>query len=270
MKVLAIIQARMGSTRLPGKVLKPILGHPMLWHIVQRLRWVHELADVVVATSENPGDEPIRHFCREQGISLFAGSENDVLDRFYQAAVQYNGDPLLRITGDCPFVDPEIIGQLIELYKTGNYDHIGVATGAGAVFLDGGRFPDGLDAECFSLSALESAWREATDPADREHVTPYIWRNTIRFRNGHLRAKEDYYSCLRWTVDYEADFEIVKQIYEALYKNDEPFLMMDILRYLSEHLELSGLNESFIGQEGYEKLWESQNKLNKLKLEDGK
>ena len=254
MHPVAIIQARMGSTRLPGKVLKPILGRPMLWHIVQRLRWVPGVVEVVVATSDQPSDEPIRRFCHEHDIAVFAGSENDVLDRFHQAAVQYAGDPLIRISGDCPFVDSEVAGRLLELYKTGDYDHVGVATGAGAIFLDGGRFPDGLDAECFSFATLERAWREATEPSDREHVTPYIWRVPGRFRLGVLESEKDY-SHLRWTVDNQTDFQLVSQVYEALYRGDKPFLMADILRYLASHPELAAINESFVGQEGYLEVW---------------
>jgi len=259
MRPVAIIQARMGSTRLPGKVLKPILGRPMLWYIVQRIRYVPDVVEVVVATSEQPGDEPIRDFCREYGIASFAGSESDVLDRFYQAAIQYRGDPLFRITGDCPFVDPEVVARLLELYKTGCYDHVGVATGAGAIFLDGGRFPDGLDAECFSFATLERAWREATAPSDREHVTPYNWRVPGRFRVGTLKAEKDY-SKLRWTVDNEADFQLVSRIYEALYQEDKPFLMADILNYLVQHPELVKMNQDFIGKEGYREIWEPEKK----------
>lgn len=251
---LAIIQARMGSTRLPGKVLKPILGRPMLWHIVQRLRFVPGLSEVVVATSDQPDDEPIRCFCQGNGIALFAGSKNDVLDRFYQAALKYAGDPIIRITGDCPFVDPQVVGRVLELYATSHYDHVGAATGAGAAFLDGGRFPDGLDAECFSFVALERTWREATELNDREHVTPYIWRVPGRFQVSVLKAAKDY-SHLRWTVDTDADFQLVCQVYEALYREGKPFLMNDILRYLASHPGLAAINESFIGEEGYLELW---------------
>lgn len=254
-RTVAIIQARMGSTRLPGKVLKPILGQPMLWHIVQRVRWVPDLAEVVVATSDGPRDEPIRRFCRERGIALSAGSENDVLDRFYQAAIQYNGDPIIRITGDCPFVDPEVIGRLLELYQTGQYDHVGVGAGAGAALSGNKHFPTGLDAECFSFSMLARAWREATEPSDREHVTPYNWRVPGRFRVGTLWSERDY-SHLRWTVDYEADLRLVRQVYEALYREGAPFLMDDVLRYFASHPELAEINRAFIGQEGYLELWE--------------
>ena len=261
MRPVAVIQARMGSTRLPGKVLRPILGKPMLWHIVRRLKCAQGLLDAVVATSDQPGDEPIRGFCRENAIPCFAGSERDVLDRFYRAAKRFGGDPLIRITGDCPFVDPVLVGKLLERYRGGGYDHVAVATGAGALFLKGGRYPDGLDAECFSFSSLERAWREATEESDREHVTPYIWRNKSLFRCGHLTSERDY-SDLRWTVDNEEDFGPVERIYEALYSEERPFSMNDILAYLSGHPELSSANRGFIGKEGYRELWKLERDAN--------
>lgn len=254
MNPVAIIQARMGSTRLPGKVLRPIMGKPMLWHIVNRLRYVQELHDVVVATSDAPADHTIIRFCKDNNITYFAGSENDVLDRFYQATLIHKGDPLLRITGDCPFVDPGLIVKLLQLFGAGQYDYVGIATGAGAIYLDGGCFPDGLDAEFFSFAALEKAWHDATKQSDREHVTPYIWRNPEIFRIGLLKADKDY-SNLRWTVDNEEDFKLVSLVYNALYRDDRLFLMTDILRYFNEHPELVKINEHFIGKEQYDKIW---------------
>ena len=253
-RAVAIIQARMSSARLPGKVLKPILGRSMLWHIVQRVAGTPGVEEVVVATSERPADDPIQEFCEESGCPLFRGSEHDVLDRFYQTAARFNADPVIRITADCPFVDPEVVGHLLRLYRTGRYDHVGVATGAGALFLEGGRFPDGLDAECFSFPALEWAWKKATDPSDREHVTPPIWQDPGRFQLGALLSKKDY-SHLRWTVDHPTDFHLVSKIYEALYQEDKLFLMKDILRYLQEHPDLAASNQSSIGKEGYQQVW---------------
>ena len=153
-RVMAIVQARMGSTRLPGKVMRPILGRPMLWHVVQRVRQTSGVDKLVVATSNQPSDEPIRRFCRENQIACTAGSEQDVLDRFYQSACQHKGAPLLRVTADCPFVDPRLIERLLELFRSATYDHVGVATGAGVLHSEHGRFPDGLDTECFSFEAL--------------------------------------------------------------------------------------------------------------------
>lgn len=255
MNAIAIIQARMGSTRLPGKVLLEILGTPMLGHIVERVSLAPGVAGVVVATSDQPADAPIRAFCRERSIVFFAGSEQDVLDRFYRAAADNSADPVIRITGDCPFADPGVIGRLLALYGSGGYDHVGVATGAGAIFLEGGRFPDGLDAECFSFAALKRAWREATLPADREHVTPYIWRNKDLFRCGNLLADGDF-SSMRWTVDNSADFEFATGVYAGLYRPGKPFCMTEVLDYVLAHPELAELNRSFIGQEGYRKLWQ--------------
>jgi spore coat polysaccharide biosynthesis protein SpsF len=251
---VAIVQARMGSSRLPGKVLKPILGRPMLSYIVERLRAVPGVTTVVVATSDRPGDEPVRAFCLAESIGCFAGSETDVLDRFYRAAVREDGDPLLRITGDCPLVDPDLIARLLAMYETARYDHVAVAAGAGAMLLNGGRFPDGLDAECFGFAALERAWTEATLASDREHVTPYIWRNKALFRCGHLLSDVDH-STLRWTVDNEEDFTLVSAIYAALYRPGRPFGMTDVLRLLSSNPALAAANRAFIGREGYEQLW---------------
>jgi spore coat polysaccharide biosynthesis protein SpsF len=178
----------------------------------------------------------------------------DVLDRFYRAAKERAADPIIRITGDCPLVDPQVISKLLVLFSGGQYDHVGVATGAGAIFLAGGHYPDGLDCECFTLAALESAWKEATLTSDREHVTPYIWRNTERFRVGSLRAAEDYGEH-RWVVDNEADFTLVQRIYESLYPVNEFFLMQDVLELLTQQPGLVDLNRSSIGSEGYEELW---------------
>jgi spore coat polysaccharide biosynthesis protein SpsF len=243
MKTLAIIQARMGSSRLPGKVLRPILGKPMLWHIVNRLRLSHSISDVVVAVPNDAPNEVLRKFCDEYGIKCYAGSENDVLDRYYQAAKQFGGDPIIRITADCPLADPKLIDNLIELYKSGNYDHVGVAAGAGAERLPSGRFPDGLDAECFSFSALERAWREGKDPRDREHVTRYIWNNKEIFRCGDLKSKQDYPG-IRLTVDHIDDFRLVSKIYESLYQAYKPFLLDEVIDFLDSNPDLLELNRS--------------------------
>ncbi len=253
-RVMAIVQARMGSTRLPGKVMRPILGRPMLWHVVQRVRQTSGVDKLVVATSNQPSDEPIRRFCRENQIACTAGSEQDVLDRFYQSACQHKGDPLLRVTADCPFVDPRLIERLLELFRSATYDHVGVATGAGVLHSEHGRFPDGLDTECFSFEALRRAWSKATRSSDREHVTPYMWRVPGRFRNGALFPCRNYCQH-RWTVDTESDFDLVCRVYEVLYREEQAFSMDEILNYLSEHPELALLNHDLIGAEQYQTVW---------------
>lgn len=254
MAPVAIVQARMGSTRLPGKVMKPLVGRPMLWHIVERLRVAPGVERVGVATSDHPHDEPIRAFCREQGIPVFAGDEQDVLDRFLRAAEAFDADPILRVTADCPFVDPELVGRVVALYRSGSYDHVGVATGAVAFRHDGPRFPDGLDVECFDRGALQRAHREATERSDREHVTPYLYRADGRFRNAMVHAEVDH-GHLRWTVDHPADFEVVSCVYDALWKPDRVFVMNDILAFFESHPQLRAINEQFVGKEGYQRIW---------------
>lgn len=241
MKTLVIIQARLGSSRFPGKVLQTIVGKPMLWHIVDRLGHVRAVEQIVVAVPSGPKDEPLRQFCKEQRILCCAGSEQDVLDRFYQVAKAYGGDPVVRITADCPLVDPALIQELIELYQSGKYDHVGVATGAGAERLQEGRFPDGLDGECFSFAALDRTWRQATDPRDREHVTRYMWSNRELFRCGHLTSKQPYPKA-RLTVDHLEDFRLVTKIYESLYSAERPFLLGEVMEFLNKNSHLFEIN----------------------------
>ncbi|MFB3901880.1 MAG: cytidylyltransferase domain-containing protein [Acidobacteriota bacterium] len=255
MPSVAMVQARMGSTRLKGKVMAEILGKPMIWHIVTRLRQVPEVGLVVVATSTHVANQPLADYCRRETIPVFRGSEDDVLDRFYQAARIFDADPIIRVTGDCPFVDGPLISELIRFYGEGNWEHLGVATGAGAVFLDSGRYPDGLDAECFSFNALRRAWEEAIEPSDREHVTPYIWRVPGRFRTAALTAPADY-SRYRWTVDNGADLDLAREIYRELYAKNPAFSMHDILKLIERRPELAALNAQFIGREGYDRVWE--------------
>ena len=254
MPTVAIIQARMGSTRLPGKVLKPLAGHPMLWHIVQRIKAAPGVDKVLIATSIRPENEVLRDFCAQEKFSCFSGSEDDVLDRFQKAASSANATTLLRLTADCPLADPDLIGRLVAAYKNGSYDHMSVATGAGSIHETQPRFPDGLDAEIFSFAALDRAWNEAKELHDREHVTPYIWRNGNLFKLGKLFAETDL-SKMRLTVDRPDDFEVITQIYAALYRPDRHFILKDVLAFIAANPKLKALNESGIGHEGYEKLW---------------
>lgn len=256
MKVVAIIQARMGSTRLPGKVLKPILGKPMLWYIVQRLRSVSRIDEVVVATSEKEENDAIRIFCTKNNIICFSGDEADVLDRFYKAAKEQHADVLLRITADCPLVDPALVHNVLEEFFTKGYDYMGVATGAGAATkeFDGFRFPDGLDTEVFTFTCLQTAWKEAKSQPEREHVTLFIWKRPEQFTLGSYKSTVDY-SRMRWTVDTQEDFEFVHTIYRELYPTKPSFGMEDVLRFLNNHPSLLRKNEHFIGKEGYEQFW---------------
>lgn len=256
MRLVAVIQARMGSSRLPGKVLMPLLGEPLLYRIVERLRTVAAISEIVVATSDRAEDIQIVNLCRDRGISFFSGSELDVLDRFYQAAKAFRADWVVRITGDCPLIDPSVLSQLIDFSKNKQLDYAAVATGAGALHLKGGRFPDGMDAECFTFKTLEKAAREATLPGDREHVTPYIWRNTDLFASSLMTSVVDY-SNLRLTVDNKQDFDLIQQLYQNLYERSPVFGLDAVVDYLKKNHELLDMNKQFMGHEGYEKLWKS-------------
>ena len=256
-KLVAIIQARMGSTRLPGKVLKPIVGKPVLWHIVNRLRSVIKINEVVVATSDRAKDDQIEKFCAFENIKCFRGSENDVLDRFYKAAVFVDATTVIRITGDCPLIDPSLINCLIDYFFNNKFEYCGIATGAG-VAIDGfeGRYPDGLDTEIFTMKTLKVAWLESKGPLYREHVTPFIWKQPERFKLGTFKSEDKDYSDLRWTLDNEEDYHLIKWIYEKMFPSNPSFTMYDVLRLLSEHPEKFEENRHFIGKEGYEKFWD--------------
>ncbi len=250
MKTVAIIQARMGSHRLPGKVLRPILGKPMLWHIIRRVRAVPSIDEVVVAIPDGPSDQELRKFCAANDIRSFSGSEVDVLDRYYGAARRYGADPVLRITADCPLVDPELVENLIRLYRSGSYDYVAVSAGADASRLEGASFPDGMDAECFNFASLERAWNEAQDPRDREHVTRFIWRQKGLFRCAKLLADRKY-PHLRLTVDYAPDLVVASTIYEKLFSEGNIFHLSDIVDLLDREPEIIKTNEHLVGGQHY-------------------
>ena len=242
--VLAIVQARLSSTRLPGKVLMPILGRPMLWRQLERVKLAKSIDHLIVATSDQPEDRQLVSMCREFGVECYCGSLDDVLDRFYRAASHYEADHIVRLTGDCPVADPQVIDAVIEYYRSGNCDY----GSNGNPF----TFPDGLNVEVMSFDCLEHAWREAKLPSQREHVTPFIWQQPERFKLANFIHDPDL-SHLRWTVDEPEDFEFITKVYEALYPDNPTFTMANILRFLEVRPELSDLNAGFERNEGFEK-----------------
>ena len=241
--VVAIVQARMGSSRLPGKVLKGILGKPILWHLINRLKRSKTIDKIVIATTVKEKDKPILKLADEMGIDSFAGSEEDVLDRYYQAAKKYNANTIVRITADCPLIDPELVDSIIGYYLE-NKDKLDYVN-------NGPSYPDGiLETEVFSFTALEKAWREARLASEREHVTAYIWKNPELFRIDTVEYERDL-SHMRLCVDDEKDFQLVSEVFKNLYKEGELFHLKDILNFLSENPELLELNKRTIRNEGY-------------------
>lgn len=240
MKVVAIIQARMSSTRLPGKVLMPLAGQPVLGHVVERIRACQTIADVVVATSTDATDDDIEAWCKSADVSYYRGSLNDVLDRYYQAGLLHGADAVVRITADCPAIDPIIVDEVVHEFLVGGYEFYGLA----------GEFPDGLDCTVFAFSALARAWREAALPSEREHVGPYIEKHPEIFKSGGLK-KFSGLSHYRWTLDEPRDYEFLQRVFTRLYHQGQIFLASDVLALLENEPELMQLNSDIVRNEGY-------------------
>jgi spore coat polysaccharide biosynthesis protein SpsF len=240
--IFGVLQARLSSSRLPGKVLKQILDRPMLEMQIERCRRAKHMDRLIIATSRDSSDNPIQTLCEKMGLPFYRGSLDDVLDRFYQAVHAHKPDYVVRLTGDCPLIDPEIIDKTIAFGLSGSYDYANNCLQP--------TFPDGLDVEVMRLSSLETAWREATLGSDREHVTPFLYRHPERFRIGCYKNNVDL-SHLRWTVDEPADFALVTEIYKALYPQNPNFGYRDILSLLDQHPELTHMNINLSRNEGY-------------------
>lgn len=225
MKTVIIVQARMTSTRLPGKVLKTILGKPLLEYQIERLKRIQAADRIVIATTTNDTDQPIVDFCKRLNLPLFRGSEEDVLARYYEAAEKYNADTVVRITSDCPVIDPAVCEEAITYFlkNQDQYDYVRLE-----------QYPRGLDCEVFSFKVLKECFREATDKPDREHVTPFIYRHPERYRLKNMICDEDY-SHHRWTVDTPEDLELITRIIEELYPNNQNFNYADILEVLKKY-----------------------------------
>ena len=233
MSVGAIVQARMGSTRLPGKALLDIEGRSMLARVLDRTRAARLVDRVVVATTDNPRDDAVAAHAGTLGVDVFRGDEDDVLDRYYQAARHYQFDVVVRITSDCPLLDPAVIDDVIRpvLEPTSRIDYS--ANGLRRTF------PRGLDAEAAPVATLERAWREATSAHERAHVFPYVYDHPDRFRLNSVTAETDW-SHLRWTVDTEEDLSFVRAVYRSL--GSAAFTWRDVLALLERSPELLQIN----------------------------
>ena len=234
--VVAIVQARMGSERLPGKVLADIHGKPMLIRVVERAARADSVNSVVVATSTEARDDAIEQACVVQGIRVFRGDPVDVLDRTYQAAREARADVIVRITGDCPLIDPGLIDEAVQAFMTADPPVDFVANR----LPDQRTYPIGTDVEVCSLAALERAWKEASLPPQREHVTPYLYEEPDRFRTLLLRHDLDL-SHFRWAVDEEPDLEFVRVVYSK-FDSDEHFTWLEVVALLENEPLLASIN----------------------------
>ena len=237
MNIVAIVQARTGSTRLPEKVFLPLCGKPLIWHIIQRVRMSNFVNQIVLATSTNKKDDHLVEWAKNENINIYRGSEEDVLARFYETAINTNADVIVRVTGDDPFKDPEIIDIGIKIFIENRLNFISNNNPP--------SFPEGLDVEVFDMDTLKLAYNNSTDAFEREHVTQYMYRNSKIIKMQNFRNKENK-SNLRWTIDTEIDYKMAKIVYENLYKEGEIFKYKEIIDYIENfpHVGLMNINET--------------------------
>ncbi|MGA9115784.1 MAG: glycosyltransferase family protein [Bacteroidota bacterium] len=248
MKVTLVVQARTGSSRLPGKVLLPVAGRPLLERMLERLQAVKTRIDIVVATTTEPADDPVRYLCGELGVPCFSGHPLDLLDRHYRAALRTGAEAVAKIPSDCPLVDPAVVDRVLGYFleHASEYDYVSN--------LHPATYPDGNDVEVMHTAALETAWREAERPLEREHTTPFFWEHPERFRIGNVTWESglDYSMTHRWTVDYPEDYEFIRRVYDELRTPGRPvFGMGDILDLLERKPGIAATNSMHAGVNWY-------------------
>jgi spore coat polysaccharide biosynthesis protein SpsF len=231
-KISAIVQARMGSTRLPGKVLMGLGTKTVLARVVNRLRRATRIDEIVIATSDSVADDVIVRECQQLGVSSFRGSEDDVLDRYYQVARACGAGAIARITCDCPLIDPQLVDETVQIFQHQCADY------GSNVFPR--TYPRGLDTEVFTVAALEQAWRDAREPCEREHVTPYFYQHPELFKLVSRRGLIDY-SQYRWALDTVEDLELLRKIY-ARFSNQDDFSWGDVIQLMEREPELAEVN----------------------------
>lgn len=234
-RVVIILQARMGASRLPGKPLKKVLGRTLLSYQLERLRRSHSASEIVVATTTEPQDDQIAEFCNSENIPVYRGSPLDVLDRYYQAAKLFAADYVVRVTGDCPIIDPEIVDQVIDYYlgQLPKFEYLSNSIVH--------TYPRGLDVEIFSFALLERAHINAKLPEEREHVTLHFYTHPESFSVGNVASNKDV-SHHRWTVDTMEDFELISKILSTLYPLKSTFNTEDVLALLEENPDWVKIN----------------------------
>ena len=244
-----IIQARMGSSRLPGKVLMKLNGVSVLQCLINQLDYSKSLNRKIIATSTNEEDNVIFESAKTIGVDSFRGNDLDVLDRYYQCAKYFSVQHVVRITADCPLIDPQIVDKTIEFYKNNNFDYVNNFYKK--------TFPSGTEVEVFSFSTLEKVWKNAKKPSEREHVTSYIYTNPEQFSIGFIEYHEDL-SNLHWTVDRTEDLNFVRALYSKIHK--QPILLEDILNVIKDEPLILEINKNTNPKEGYLKSLQNDNK----------
>ena len=245
MKIGIIIQARSDSRRFPKKIFQLIEKKPMLWHVVERCKWMK--LPIIVSTTDRKIDDDVELIANSCEVNCFRGSTDDVLDRFYKTAKEFALDIIVRITADCPLIDPKQSLKVIDLIKSSNLDYVSFDE----------TFPDGLDTEVLTFDSLEKSWIHARLKSEREHVTPYIYKNKNHFKIKKISYEKDLKN-FRWTVDYPDDLEFIRKIFSELY-HGKIFFMEDILKLLEINVELNQINKNHVRNEEYAKSIEKEN-----------
>ncbi|WP_448382073.1 cytidylyltransferase domain-containing protein [Desulfosoma sp.] len=242
--ILAIIQARTGSTRLPGKVLLDLAGKTALEHVIGRIRSCSLVDEFIVATTINRHDLAIVNLCADLGVRVYCGCEDDPLERYFQAARLYGGDHIVRIKADCPLIDPHIVDEAVRLHLTTGADYTTNTVER--------TYPVGQDVEILTRASLQKLWRRARLFSEREHITLYIHKHPEEFHTEHLKCTRDY-SHKRWTMDNLEDYQLLKIVFEALYPHNPNFSMQDVLNFLEKHPDLEKLNAHIAVDAGIKK-----------------
>ncbi|SCW56297.1 glycosyltransferase family protein [Mucilaginibacter sp. NFR10] len=246
-KILIVVQARMASSRLPGKVMLPILGKSLLARMIERLKMIGHEAEVIIATSETPADDIIINEAINIGVPYYRGSLNNLLDRHYQAAKLHNADVVLKIPSDCPLIDPRIVDHVLDYFFANQNSFDFVSN------LHPATYPDGNDVEIMSMDCLTKAWEQASRELELEHTTPYIWENPQLFRLGNVTwpAGLDYSMSHRFTIDYAEDYYFIERVFRELYADNNNFSCDDILNLLTQKPEIYNINAQYAGVNWY-------------------
>jgi len=248
MKISVVVQARTGSTRLPGKVLLPLAGEPMLRRQLERILGASTPFSLIVATTSDPSDDPVRDLCRDMHLPCYSGHPTDLLDRHLQAARTQNAEVVVKIPCDCPLIDPRVIDRVLQCWIEGenNLDYVSN--------LHPASYPDGQDVEVLPIGIMQIAWKEAGRDFEREHTTPFIWERPERFRLGNVvwETGLDYSMTHRWTIDYPDDYEFIRSVYDELWSPQTPlFSLEDVLDLLRNRPDLGAINQRHAGVNWY-------------------
>lgn len=254
-KIVMVIQARLGSTRLPGKVLKPLAGEKLLLRIYERISFSKIADEIIIATTNSEKDDVLAEICKNENIKCYRGSEDDLLERHYKAGIESCADVVVKIPSDCPLIDYRIIDKVLKFYleNKDKYDFVSN--------LHPATYPDGNDVEVIPMNILKIAFNEAKSKMEREHTTPFIWERPERFRIGNViwDTGFNYSMNYRFTIDYPEDYDFVKAVYDELYFINRKFSLNDILRLLKKKPGIKNLNEKYAGVNWY------RNHLDELK-----